>query len=45
MLPGFGGYVYKKISLINIAPNRSFMKAAWCEIKLELGAGWVILSQ
>lgn len=45
MLPGFGGYVYKKISLINIAPNLSFMKAAWCEIKLGLGAGWVMLSQ
>lgn len=45
MLPGFGGYVSRNIPLVNIAPNRSFVKAALCEIKLGLGVGCRILSR
>lgn len=37
--------VCKKISPINTASNRSSAKAARCESKLRLGAGWVILSR
>lgn len=41
-VPRFGGYVYKKISPINIAPNHSFVKAAWSKIKLRRECnGWL----